>query len=373
MRSKKFYWSSSRVNSANYCGMRYYLKYMLGKEELRLSAYVKGSFLHSLIENFWDRLGTPEEAAKKSSGKKYSDAKSFVDYARRKWQRIIIADEEAEQHIAWTYDNEKWVIRGNLGSICSPLFDYLSREGRPLFAELPFDFKIDGERFTGRIDEVRVINKQIVLTDYKSGKPWVGEMKLDFDPQLTLYNAGLCSLILFNPAIAQTLGLEGRIKEFMHGNRFTSLEILERFFMIEAMGINPEKVKTVPSSIYETRRAEEHFFELLKMVKSVRKRACEGDVYPERGKKCDLCGMKEECRKEIKNVNTDFFADKTGQGLLSLATPDYAKRTVSGNMERYQRPFRKPEQEANPSQRKFRFQYKKGGIRSGSSEPAITA
>lgn len=64
-------WSATRINVANYCRMRYYLNYVDSDKPkpLRLSAYVRGSLLHALIDNFWDKLGTPDEVAKKSSGK----------------------------------------------------------------------------------------------------------------------------------------------------------------------------------------------------------------------------------------------------------------------------------------------------------------
>ena len=63
-------WSASRIDVANYCRMRYYLKYVEKEKSLKLPAYVKGSLLHSLIESFWKKNGTPEEAAKKSGDKK---------------------------------------------------------------------------------------------------------------------------------------------------------------------------------------------------------------------------------------------------------------------------------------------------------------
>jgi hypothetical protein len=72
-------WTASRIDIANYCRMRYYLRYVEKESSLRLAAYAKGTLLHGLIEHFWDKLGTEEEVAKKRENKKYSNAVEFED------------------------------------------------------------------------------------------------------------------------------------------------------------------------------------------------------------------------------------------------------------------------------------------------------
>src|SRR3989344_8854128 len=140
------YWSATRINAANYCIMRYHLRYVLKEEPLRLSAYVKGSLLHSLIEHFWEKLGTGEEAAKKSSKKKYHDAESFAKYAKGKWHGIIIADEPAPNKITWNYKEEPYTVLNSISKVCHPLFKRLFQEGPPIFSELGFDFMANGFR-----------------------------------------------------------------------------------------------------------------------------------------------------------------------------------------------------------------------------------
>ncbi|MBU3906938.1 MAG: PD-(D/E)XK nuclease family protein, partial [Nanoarchaeota archaeon] len=203
-------WSYSKINTANYCTFQFFLKYIHPKKPkpLRLSAYVKGSLLHDQIDKFWNRLGTSEETAKKSSKKKYSNAEEFARYTQGKWKRIVVADKHSETKIHWRFNEEKWQILNQLPKICVPLFYELSKEGPPLFSELPFDFMYENKRFIGRIDEVRVRDGKIVVRDFKSGKPWLGEMKLKYDPQLTLYNAGLYSLISSDNIFAGKLGLK---------------------------------------------------------------------------------------------------------------------------------------------------------------------
>ena len=108
----------------------------------------------------------------------------------------------------------------------------------------------NGFRFKGFMDEVRFgDNGKVVVRDYKSGRPWVGEMKLKHDPQLTIYNAGLCGLLKSDAGIRGALGLEGRLEEFMQGGIFTSQNIEGQFFMIEALSLDPEKVKKVPDAV----------------------------------------------------------------------------------------------------------------------------
>ena len=70
--TKKEYWSASRIDTANYCGMKYFLKYIdpTKPKPLRLSAYAKGGLLHELIENFWIKLGTQEQFEKDKKSKK---------------------------------------------------------------------------------------------------------------------------------------------------------------------------------------------------------------------------------------------------------------------------------------------------------------
>lgn len=97
---KRDYWSASRIDCANYCRMRYYLRYIEKEKALRLSAYAKGSLLHELIEHFWERLGTEEEVEKDRKNnkkkaaekKRYFDGETFAGFARGKWSRVCQAD-----------------------------------------------------------------------------------------------------------------------------------------------------------------------------------------------------------------------------------------------------------------------------------------
>jgi hypothetical protein len=331
---------------------------MKGAKSLRLSAYVKGSLLHSLLEHFWDRLGTEEEVMSKSSkfkDKKYFDADGFAKYAKGKWNSIIIADERRKEgeKIHWAYDSEKWVVMNKLRDLCVPLFKYKIDEPVPesRFLEEPFSFFVGDRRFKGFVDEISFIDNKIRIIDYKSGNPWVGEMKLKHDPQLTLYAAGLCARIRDDKNFAKQFNLEGKFEDFMQGQSFISPNIDVGFCMIEALAVNPEKVRSVPNPVILSNRNDNHFLEVLKMVEGVRQRCIIGDVYPERGKKCDNCDVKYHCDEELVNANKGYMVDKSGQFEFGFSMPAYIRR------EDYTKKVKQPKRD--PAQKRIRFKYKK--------------
>ncbi|MEK6844895.1 MAG: PD-(D/E)XK nuclease family protein [Nanoarchaeota archaeon] len=327
-------WTASRINAANYCRMRYYLRYIdpSKPKPLRLSAYVKGSLLHVFIQNFWKNLGTPEEtasASKKFKDKKYFSAESFSKYAQGKWTSIIIADEESPNKIDWRNKEEKWFIRAILPKICSPLFYFLKEEGPPLFAEKSINVILNGKRYYGILDEIRKKEDKIIIRDYKSGSPWVGEMKLKHDPQLTFYNFLVCSLAKQNKEFAEKLGLEEKITEKFMGNPFYINPDFEmQFSMIEALAIdsNSQKIKTPPKMIISTQRTDENYLELVKMIDGTKESIETGNIYPERGRKCDSCDMSVACDKKLDDVNSGRLIDKRGQLFFSFAFPNFVKK-----------------------------------------------
>jgi len=335
-------WTATRIDIANYCRMRYYLRYVEKEKPLRLPSYVKGGLLHDLIENFRDKLGTEEEVAKKSLRKKYSCKEEFASYAQGLWKRNVIASRNSQNKIYWSYENEPWVINSELKDICIPLYDYLIKEPPPIFKEIDFNFMFDGRNFSGRIDDVRTKDKKVIIRDYKSGRPWLGEMKLNNDPQLTLYNIGLCSLCFEREDIAGKLGLEKERKRFMGNPIYVSPDFIEEFFMIEAPAFNLKKKHNL-DVIHTTTRKDEHFFELLNMIRGIEKAVNEGEIYPERGRKCDYCDLKFACEKRLDKVGIGHLEDKTGQGFFGFAIPAYA---------------RKEEQKESFKQKKFRFRFK---------------
>lgn len=392
-----FYWSATKLNAANYCRMRYWLRYVKGEPELRLSSYVKGSLLHELIENFWKSLGNIEQveadrrcSKKKASEKKhYFDAESFVHYAQTKWKSIIFADDALKDKfynstdeekaklepdlISWTHDSEKWMILNTLPRYCTPLFNFLLREGKTIsidgrsLQEVPFEFEAFGERFAGRIDEIRVNpDGKIIIRDYKSGSPWIDDIKLDFDPQLTLYNPGFLSVCFNDDRLCKAVGLERRlVQDNFKNGVFVNPEIEEQFFMIEALGIDPNKCRTLPPVICPTKRTEEHFYGLLAMVKGVKRILNPPDeVYGEWGRKCSGCGMRVACRRRFNEIGHEF-KDKKGNSFFSFSKPFYVRERETIIKEIEKKKKKKGYRDAH--QGMFRFQWKSSDYVSGQS------
>ena len=378
----KFYWSPTKLNVANSCIMKFYLKYFhpAKPKSLRLSAYVKGSLLHNLIENFWKNNGSEEEVMKKSSKKKYFDAESFAKYSRGKWMSLVIADEKAKDKIHWKNKDEKWYVANSLKDICMPLYDWIINEGPPVFIEESFDFFYGKERFKGRIDEIRLRDNKIVIRDYKSGYPSIKEMRLKHDPQLTIYNVGVVGLIKNNSFVREKLGLGKNLDDFMQGSVYTSPCIEEEFFMIEALykiekaenlknnpspkrkdfsnqedfemavKIRKNTLDNIPKVMASTKRKDEHFFEVIKMVQGVKKNIFEMNVYPERGGKCDFCDIKYFCDSELEKVGSDFLIGKGGQAFLNFEKPAYLKKETPKELRKKRELM---------GQLKFRFKYRK--------------
>lgn len=342
-------YSSSKIDVANYCIMRFFLKYCERKKPLRLSAYVKGGLFHKIIEEFWSKLGTEEEVAKKYRTKKaYFDSDSFAKHVVRRWNQLVKADYKSRENleketnektikriknrlIYWRDEGERWTIRASLKRISEPLFDKLIEEGRPVYSELPFDFILFGRRFSGKIDEVRMKDKKIIIRDYKSGKPWIGRMKLNHDPQMTVYNVGLCSLCYDNEEFARTLNLGEERKRLMGNPIYVNENFSHEFFMIEALPIIAKEESKKKDweknikSVYPTIRTDKHFFEVIKMIEGVEKAVSIGNVYPERGRKCDDCDENIACEEKLELADQQVIKDLSGQGFFSFAAPLYMK------------------------------------------------
>jgi len=365
---KEIEWSATRVDKANYCRFGYALHYVEKSPELNLPVFPKGRLLHDLTQHFRKRLGK-EENISLATGKykgnrvKYHDAESFGRYAWRCWTKIVMSDylnrtklekilhttkerrlsekevkekESIEERLVdWGDITEKWTIRESIPKICEPLFNILINEEKPLFSELAFKFIAGKYIIKGRIDAVFNRNGKVVIRDYKSGRPWIGPMKFNHDPQLTIYNVGLCNLAFTNVETARKLGLEERRNEYMGNPIFADPEFEMEFFMMEAPKVAKdlkEKAKgkksknpRVPKTIYTTNRTDDHFYEVLAMIRGTEISIANGDYYPERGRKCDSCSMKLACNEELKKARDKIATERDGQILIYETAPLYKK------------------------------------------------
>jgi hypothetical protein len=332
---RQLVWSSTRIDAANYCNMRYYLKYSKPSvTSLRLSAYLKGNVLHKLIEKFWNRLGDPSKVSKRGPIR-YSNAEEFAEHALGMWDNACIRAENSKRPVTWRFEKERWAIRNGsenvrgLEEICLALFPILVEEGPPLHSELEFRFNALGKRFRGKIDEIRTRGEKLILRDYKSGRPFMGEMKLKHDPQLTMYNAAVVSLIR-EKEIARKLGLLQFREQFMQGFDYINPDFQEEFFLVEApvrIEQQKEQGKDITAiTIHPTTRTDNHFLEVVKMIDVVQNRVNGGLVVAERGRKCEDCDVKYDCEKRLGDVGKGFMADQRGQFCMDYIIPEFAKK-----------------------------------------------
>ncbi len=378
---QKEYWSASRIDTANYCNMKYYLRYIdpIKPKSLRISPYVKGSLLHKIIEDFWDHLGTFDEVEKDKKNnkkkakekKKYYDAESFGKYAQGKWTQTVIRNKgikDINKKIFWRGgyddDSEAWEIRATMPGMTAALYRVIIEEGPPLYSELAFDFVAEGLRFKGFIDEVRLRDGKVVIRDYKSGSPfWIREMKRDFDPQLTFYNAGLSSLFYDNNEksieFAKSLGLEEQREELIKSSNYINPDFEEEYFMVEAPYLLEKidadkdfakKFSTRPEIIHKTKRTEEHFYHLIDNIKKTKNKIEEGNISFEHGKKCDMCDMKHVCRKHSLEPLETNVIDKRGNLLLSFMDPPYSIQSMAEKQK---------EEKDKPKENQRKFDYRR--------------
>ena len=265
------------------------------------------------------------------------------------WDYFCIRAEKSERKVAWRFPEERWTMKRDLEGVCLNLFPILMEEGPPIFSELAFKFGIPGKIFRGRIDEIRK-RELIVIRDYKSGKPYMGEMKLKFDPQLTVYNAALKSLIEQNDDIARKLGFDGR--NVFYEDSFINPDFIQEFFMLEAPFLikrrEQEGKKTSTPFIHQAKRTNEHFLEVINMIDGAQRAVSLGNIYPERGRKCDDCDMKYACEKKIKDVCKGQFPVKE-QLSLDFSVPLFAQSQEQ----------KKAAKGRDKTQKRFAFRYAK--------------
>jgi len=353
--------SPTKLDVVNYCIMRFALKYIEHAQELELSVFKKGKTLHDLTEHFWPRLNV-----------KYSDAKEFGDYGYGKFYQLIRAFESSGKKVAWNYKDEMYVMAENVRKVSKSLFEILKAEGPPLvdeqtgkyLTEVRFDFRAFDRNFTGKIDEIRIRDGKLIIRDYKSGKPWMGHMKLNHDPQMTIYNVGLCSKCRKDKRFAELVGLSDDRQEFDGNPIYVSDKIQHEFFMLDAPYLSDKmaekslksmaqrimedigfyfieieefekileknlgteiKSKIPPKIIYKTTRTNEHFFEIIKMLDGVEGIIKSGMIYAERGRKCDDCNVNLACQEKLKEIGKGFSEDKKGQLMFSYSIPYYMR------------------------------------------------
>ena len=334
-------YSFSKLDDANYCKMRYYLRWIEKAEHPNPPFFFKGAFFHGLVEHFWDKLGNSSEVRRNIKGKitsekKYASADEFADYVKGQWMRGIIQNKHSadpKRKVDWDYSGQEYVMANEARNISYHLFSHLVELGKPLYQEVSFDFVIGHRRFKGRIDGIRNDGGKIKVEDYKTGQPCMGQMKVEHDPQMSLYNVGIAALCFRDEGFAKSLGLGDRRMNFVENPTYLVEEIENQFIMLEApsywaRAADKKKIETVPF-IHPTHRKTAHFYEVLKMLEGVEKSIKHGIIYPERGRKCDACVMKKPCAARLEDAVTDVPSNIRGQVIFPFAAPVFVLPTPS--------------------------------------------
>ncbi|MEK6840339.1 MAG: PD-(D/E)XK nuclease family protein [Nanoarchaeota archaeon] len=319
-------YSFSKLDDANYCLMRYYLRWIERAPYPNPPFFFKGRFFHSLMENFWERLGTSEEVAmsrnkRDKNGKKYSSNEEFADYVRRQWIHDIIQNKNSKvpgNVVNWDFKGQEFLMAEKMKEMAYHFFNPLIGLGKPLYQEKKFEFVFGHRKFRGRIDAIRFVNGKILIDDYKSGSPWIGPMKINHDPQMSMYNVGLAAICSQDENFAESLGLKENRNEFLNDPAYLVEEVENRFVMVEAPAYwarteDKKKIERVPL-IHSTSRKREHFYD------GVEKSIEQGIIYPERGRKCDGCVMKKACEEKLEDALRQFPQIR-GQGLFAFVAP----------------------------------------------------
>ena len=194
-----------------------------------------------------------------------------------------------------------------------------------------------GKIFRGKIDEIRIKDGKVIIRDYKSGRPYMGEMKLDFDPQLTIYNVAVNKMASKDEEFARKLGLETQRENSKESHLYANPDFQEEFFMVEAparlIEWKNQGKKTTLKTIHPTKRTDNHFLEVINMINSVSDRIKNGNVVAERGRKCDFCDVKHACKKKLDDAGIGFMSDREGEFHLDFAIP-IAKKQKEGPVQK---------------------------------------
>lgn len=162
--------SYSQIDMYTTCPLQYKYAYILRIPTLPNSALTFGSTIHDTLRDYH---------TKKSFGEKvtYDD---LMDLYQKNWQPLGYLDAD---HRAARFEDGKEILRRYYEANNEINFRHLA-------LERIFNIKIDGTKFTGRIDRMDAIgepgSKKVEIIDYKTGKTKT-QKEVDKDDQVTVY------------------------------------------------------------------------------------------------------------------------------------------------------------------------------------------
>jgi len=321
-----FVWTASKIDDATFCPRFFYYAHILKIPLPTTGAMALGIFMHRAMSKwFWDDRGRL----------RYKTAESFTNICKARWKKFVIGTGKIRgKEIAWLDEDEPWRIANyGLPLICRNVYDVCSQEEIPLFRESRFDFELDGRRYAGIIDAIIRRDNKIIVRDYKSGRRKPGQMKLDFDPQFTLYFLAVASLCHGDKRFAEALKVDDETRKKWAGNPEYLPEMIEgEYFLMREKEILPMT------------REDYHYYDFCNMLEGLEKMIEDEEFEPHRGRLCDYCGAKERCREDTLNLQ-----GKRSKQVLIFSSPKFVDvreaRNRLGNFR--QRRLRWPRQKKN--------------------------
>jgi hypothetical protein len=267
-------WSASKILVTSDCMMNYYIIYEMKLKPLMNGPMAAGRHIHRKKEKFYiqDKSGLVRP--------RYKSAETFASAAGREFIRAVTRGGMKDQ-VKWRDKKEMFIMKSYVEKICKGVYDRFEDEGPPVYVELPFKYVRDRRLFTGFIDEVR---KGPVIRDYKSGKKRPKEMTRIYNPQFTLYVVSLGFKCMEDPAFAESLGISP--EEAMSWRD-------DPDFMFKHTDLEYHHMHD--DEIIPLERGSMQYEELLKTLKGWEKRIDSGEIYAERGEKCNWCDTKDVC------------------------------------------------------------------------------
>lgn len=278
MDTKSIVWTPTKIDQATYCLLQWYLINIEKVKARTTGSMALGIFMHKRMENFFKKDGKP---IRKS-------AEAFANSCAGWWTRYVINSGKIRgEQIHWKDKNEPWILREIIKKMCGAIYERRIQEPLPLYTEFSIpEFEFEGRRFRGKIDEIRFgkisENKEgPIIRDYKTGRRKPGKMKLNYDPQFTLYLLAISCLCYNDKKFAESIGI----------SEMDSIESPLDFF--DKIGLEYYLMRE--DKLYQLKRNKAIYEDFCRMIEGLEEEIENDNFSPQRGRLCDYCSVNEEC------------------------------------------------------------------------------
>ena len=292
---KPIFWSPTRFEVTELCPVKYYFQY-IKKMRVTTPRLALGSYLHKRKEKLFK--GKPGQLELR-----FKSAESFANAATGFWKHSVAKTNEIDgQKVLWEFENQKWVFLSEIEELCIKTYNKCSSEESPLFIELPIKFKLNGQHFYVKIDEIR---KGCTIRDYKTGFSLPEEFRLKHFSQFTFYALAFCCYAYIDEDFAKICGISEEDKKSFGGN---PLYISEK---INLEYYNVKEEITLPA----THRSNKDYYELVHAIEILENRIhnLESNLYPYYSNHCKYCQYKKPCDEKYKKG--EFYGENYDQQL----------------------------------------------------------